>query len=190
MNTKTQTKQVNGVDVEQLLETIAAVSGSPKLGASTFCITNQWKGGDKNLSTIGDFKTLGKKHRHKRTFVYESGEPQAYCGSDEGANPVEFLLHALAGCVTTATAMHAAARGIKIESIETSIEGDLDLQGLFGLGENVTAGYTDIRMQMKIVSDAEGAKLEELKTLHQFSPVFQTIKNPVQLHVDLELNRS
>ena len=83
-------------------------------------------------------------------------------GNNEGANPGEMLLHALAGCVTTTTVMHATARGIRIESISTEISGDIDLQGLLDLDESVLAGYSKITMKIAIKADCSDAELDKL----------------------------
>lgn len=185
MNTQTTKpkKEINGIDIYGLHDVIKSFRNQPELAKSRFQITNQWLGGDSNRSTVGTFYAGGQQHEHKKTFVFDCGEPEALLGKDQGANPVEFVLHALAGCVTTSTAMHAAARGIHIRKIETSIEGDIDLQGLLGLSDQVPTGYQNIRVSMKIDSDAEGEKLEELKELYNFSPVVGTLRNPVNVQV-------
>jgi uncharacterized OsmC-like protein len=115
--------------------------------------------------------------------VYEWGA--ALLGHNEGANPVEFLLHALAGCVTTTTVLHAAARGIEIESLTTRLVGHIDLQGLLAL-DDVPAGYREIRIEMDI--QAKNASDEELDDLLRFaqahSPVCNTVCRPVPVIVE------
>ncbi len=179
-------QEINGIDLAGLHQLIKSVRQEPALGEARFRITNRWRGADENRTTVGGFYAGGREQQHVRKFVFDCGEPQALLGQDNGANPVEFLLHALAGCVTTATVMHAAAHGIRIRRIETGIEGDLDMQGLLGLSKTVPSGYRQIRMTMRIESDAEGEKLEVLKQLHGFSPVLDTLRRPVDVQVDIQ----
>jgi uncharacterized OsmC-like protein len=109
-------------------------------------------------------------------------------GNDDAANPVEFILHGLAGCLTTTTVYHAAAHGINIQSLETTLEGDLDLQGLLQTDPTVPSGYQEIRVSMKIKSDAKEDQLESLKNFYRFSPVFDTLMRPVKVNVSINSN--
>jgi uncharacterized OsmC-like protein len=106
-------------------------------------------------------------------------------GKDQGANPVEFVLHALAACLTTSLVYHAAARGIRLESVESQLEGDLDLQGFLGLSDQVRRGYKEIRVKFKVKSDASS---EQLKELTKFSPVYDIVSNPVPVSIQIERN--
>src|SRR5690606_19318784 len=112
---------------------------------------------------IGQFFCAGEEHTHKQRFVFRNDEGYVLLGNDDAANPVEFVLHALAGCVTTTTVYHAAARGIHIDELETTLEGDLDLQGLLQTDPSVPSGYQAIRVEMRIKSDAKPEQIEELK---------------------------
>ena len=89
---------------------------------------------------------------HKQKFEMDADEPPILAGEDEGANPVEHLLHALASCVTTSMVAHAAVRGIHVEEVESELEGDIDLRGFLGLSDDVPKGYTDIRVKVKVHS--------------------------------------
>lgn len=179
-------KRVNGVHLMNLHDTIKAVRQNPELGRSRFRATNQWLGQALNRTTIGDYFAAGQERRHKTTFVFENDEGEVLLGNDQAANPVEFILHALAGCVTTTTVYHAAALGINIHSLETTLEGDIDLRGFLGLSEEVPCGYQNIRVTMKIKSDAPAEKIEKLKQLYRFSPVFDTLTRAVDVNVTVE----
>lgn len=98
---------------------------------------------------------------------------------------MEFVLHALAACLTTSLVYHAAARGIRIESVESTLEGDLDLQGFLGLSEQVRRGYKEIRVKFQVTSDASPEQLEELT---KFSPVYDIVSNPVPVSIQIERN--
>jgi len=173
--------QLNGLDTRALVETLEALRANPALAQFEFRASNRWISGGENRSTIKDFYGAGAEDQSRREpFVFTNGEPPVLLGHNEGANPVEFLLHALAGCVTTTTVLHAAARGIEIESLTTRLVGDIDLQGLLALDE-VPAGYRQIRIEMDI--KARNASDEQLDDLLRFaeahSPVCNTVCRPV-----------
>lgn len=176
-------KFVNGVDLLGLFQTIEAVKDDPEIGDFRFRAKNRWHGGALNETTIDEFYGAREAQKRKRPFVFKNDEPPVLLGEDRGANPVEFLLHALAGCVTTTLAFHAAARGIKIEAIETGLKGDIDLQGFLGLSDDVPRGYKGIEVVMKVKSDAHPKILRELA---EFSPVYNTINGKTPVHVTVE----
>ncbi|MBV8052288.1 MAG: OsmC family protein, partial [Acidobacteriaceae bacterium] len=117
---------VNGVNVDDLFTTIDAVKATPSIAKFRFRIQNQWQGASRNHSIVNTFEGAGRQHSRTTPFVLEADEPQVLLGKDSAANPVEHLLHALASCLTTSMVYHAAARGIQIEEVESSLEGDID----------------------------------------------------------------
>jgi uncharacterized OsmC-like protein len=121
---------------------------------------------------------------HKQKFEMDADEPPILAGDDEGANPVEHLLHALASCVTTSMVAHAAVRGIHLEEVESELEGDIDLRGFLGLANDVPRGYTDIRVKFRVKADPKDfARLAELA---EFSPVFNTISQGARVDIQIE----
>ena len=175
----TITNVVNGVDLQRLTETVEAVQAQPDLAQFKFNATNEWIDGGHNRSTIRNFYGVGQEvTSRKATFVFDADEPDVLLGKDNGANPVEYLLHALAACMTTSMVYHAAARGITIESVESYLEGDLDLRGFLGLDEDVRPGYESIRATFKVKADASAEQLEEL---FNFSPVCNSVCQPVNV---------
>jgi uncharacterized OsmC-like protein len=107
-------------------------------------------------------------------------------GENRGANPVEFLLHGLAGCLTTTLVYHAAVRGIKLNSVKSTLEGDIDIHGLLALTDQVRPGYQQIRVSFDIDSPASREQLAELvKFAKDHSPVCDSISNPVDVVVKL-----
>jgi uncharacterized OsmC-like protein len=183
-------RNINGVDVDQLFSTINAIKEAPGLAKFEFRANNQWINGGHNRTSIKDFYGAGQEDTtRKRTFVFDSDEPVALLGEDNGANPVEFVLHALAGCLTTSLVYHAAAQGIKIDAVESKFEGDLDLRGFLGMNEDVRNGYENIRVTFKIKADAPEEKLKELCELAQKrSPVFDIVTNRVPVNVQLKMD--
>jgi uncharacterized OsmC-like protein len=186
MTTMTKERTLNGLDTTQLVATVDAIKATPALARFQFRNRNRWVDGGENHSTIRDFYGAGREDDSRRaSFEFVNGEPPVLLGNNEGANPVEFLLHALAGCVTTTFVLHAAARGIRIESISTQMEGDIDLRGLLGLDDSVFPGYEEIRMKMDIEADCSSEELDELLAYTQkHSPVCNSVCRPVPVVVE------
>lgn len=178
--------KTNGLDMEDLVGTVDALRQDPSLARFEFRATNQWINGGENRSRIKEFYGAGRED-DSRTEVFEftNGEPPVLLGDNEGANPVEFLLHALAGCVTTTTVLHAAARGIEIESLSTELVGTMDLQGLLALDDSVPVGYEQIRIRMDIKADCSDEELDALLAFAEdHSPVCNTVCRPVPVTVE------
>ncbi len=178
---------VNGVAVDDLFSTIDAVKAIPTIAKFTFRIRNQWETGSRNRSTVATFTGANQELSHPKPFTLEADEPAILLGKDLAANPVEYLLHALASCLTTSMVYHAAARGIAIEEVESSLEGDLDLRGFLGLAPSVRKGYQQIRLKLRIKADVTDQELRELTSLGpNFSPVFDSITKGVPITVTSE----
>ncbi len=190
MSTQTVTKETmnrtNGLDMEALVGTLEAVKQDPTLGAFEFRATNQWINGGENRSRIKEFYGAGSEDESRTdAFEFTNGEPPVLLGANEGANPVEFLLHALAGCVTTTTVLHATARGIEIERLSTELVGTIDVQGLLALDDTVPVGYEQIQIKMDIKADCSDDELDELLAFAKnHSPVCNTICRPVPVTVE------
>jgi uncharacterized OsmC-like protein len=182
---KETTNRTNGLDMEALAGTVEAVKQNPSLGAFEFRATNQWINGGENRSRIKEFYGAGSEDESRTdAFEFTNGEPPVLLGANEGANPVEFLLHALAGCVTTTTVLHAAARGIQIESLSTELVGNIDVQGLLALDDTVPVGYENIQITMDIKADCSDEELDDLLAFAKdHSPVCNTVCRPVPVTV-------
>ncbi|MNF70072.1 OsmC-like protein [compost metagenome] len=185
MNSQTTAKQqarpVNGVDVGALFDTIAAVKQDPGLAEFQFRASNRWINGGYNRSNIQAFHGCREEDSTRtQPFVLDADEPPVLLGQDRGANPVEYVLHALAACLTTTMVYHAAARGIEIRGVESKLQGDLDLRGFLGLDPNVRKGYRSVRVEMLVDSDASPAVLRELA---QFSPVYDIVSHSLPVEV-------
>ncbi len=179
------TTRVNGIELEVLQGTVQAIQEDPVLGECIFRASNTWLSGNNNRTKVDSFYGAKQEIAHKQTFTMDADEPPILAGQDQGANPVEHLLHALASCVTTSMVAHAAVQGIHIEALESELEGDLDLRGFLGLDPNVPKGFTDIRVNFKVNTDEEN--LDRLKRLTAFSPVFNTITQGA--NVDIQVQR-
>lgn len=181
-----KSQAVNGVNVDELFGTIEAVKKAPVIAKFRFRAENQWMGGGHNRTTVKNFYGTQQEHERKEPFVLDADEPPLLLGRDLGPNPVEYALTALAACVTSAIVYHAAAKGIAIRSMESRIEGDIDLQGFLGIRDDVPRGYQEIRMVVDIDADAPPEKLQEIVQLGPtYSPVYDTITRAVPVSVSL-----
>jgi uncharacterized OsmC-like protein len=171
---------INGVNVDGLNATIEAVKATPEIAKFRFNIKNTWKDAGQNSSKVNEFFGAGQLQSRSQSFVLEADEPLILLGKDSAANPAEYLLHALAACLTSAMVYHAAARGVHIEAVESSIEGDIDARGLLDVDQNVRTGYQGLRVNFKIKADVPDAQLQQIAQLGpRFSPVFDSVTNGV-----------
>jgi uncharacterized OsmC-like protein len=177
---------VNGVDVAALSQTLDAMKCEPALGAFQFRAGNTWLGGGLNRSVIAGFYGAGRERPREKPFSLSADEPPVLLGGDKGANPVEFVLHALAACLTTSLVYHAAARGISIKTVSSEVEGDIDVRGFMGLADDVRKGYHHVRVKMRVASDAPA---EQLEALAKFSPVFDIVSNSLPVALTVETHR-
>jgi uncharacterized OsmC-like protein len=174
----------NGVNVTGVVETIKAIKADEELAKFQFRARNSWIDGGHNRSTIQGFYGCRMEDESRtEPFVLDADEPPVLLGQDAGANPVEFILHALAGCLTTTMVYHAASRGIEIDAVDSTLEGDLDLRGFLGISNEVRKGYQTIRVKMRVKSEA---KPEMLRELAQFSPVYDVVSRSVPVDIAVE----
>jgi uncharacterized OsmC-like protein len=179
-----QQTTLNGVDTQRLFGTVEAISETPELARFQFRARNTWVHGGHNRSTIKEFYGAGQEDTSRvEPFVYDNDEPDVLLGTDRGANPVEYVLHALAGCLTTTLVYNAAALGIPLEKVESIYEGDLDLRGFLGLSDDVRSGFEEIRVKFELTGDLTDEQLEQLVAAQQRSPVFDIVSNAVPVQI-------
>jgi uncharacterized OsmC-like protein len=177
----------NGVNTEQMFGTLDAVKADPTLAKFQFRARNRWIDGSHNRSTIRDFYAAGQEDTSRsEDFVLDAGEPAILLGSDTGPNPAEYLLHALAACLTTAIVYVAAARRVRLTEVESTIEGDMDVQGTLGLSDEYRNGFEQIRISFRVKGEAPDEKLREVVArAAQRSAVFDMVTNGVPVAVDV-----
>jgi uncharacterized OsmC-like protein len=158
--TITESSTPNGVDIASLFGTIDVVRNQRDLADFTFRASSTWLSGTHSRTTMGTFSGAGGDHEHKASYAYDADHPAVLVGSDEAPTPVEFLLHAIAACLTAGIANIAAARGVELRSVTSTIEGDVDLQGILGLSDEVRNGYRTMRVHFDIDSPAPKADVE------------------------------
>jgi uncharacterized OsmC-like protein len=153
---------LNGVNTPALFATIDVVKHQPQLAAFQFRAKGDWLGGTHTQTTMSEFSGAGGEHSHKAAYTADADHPAVLCGQDDGPTPVEYVLHALAACLTAGIANIAAARGITLRSVTSSLEGDMDLRGILGLSKEVRNGFSAMRVGFTVKGDAPEAKLQEL----------------------------
>jgi uncharacterized OsmC-like protein len=177
----------NGVDTPTLFATIDAVKQQPTLGRAQFRASNRWIQGTHSQTRLESWSGAGGEQRHVREFAYDADHPAVLCGKDEAITPIEFLLHALASCLTAGIANIAAARGVTLSEVSSEVEGDIDLQGILGLSNEVRNGYERMRVRFRIKGDAPLAVLRQIVDQSRArSAVFDVITNrvPIEIAVD------
>jgi len=177
----------NGVDTATLFATLDAVKQAPEAARFQFRARNEWVSGTRNRSTIADYFGVGEERSHERTFVFDADHPAVLVGQDHGPTPVEFVLHALAACLTAGLANIAAARKIRLTEVRSTVSGDIDLNGILGLNPAVRNGYERITVRFTVKGDAPEEKLRELvEQSRARSAVYDVITNgvPVTIEVD------
>jgi len=177
---------INGVDVPTLLATIGAVGAQPELAQFTFRANSKWLTGTRSQARINGFSGAGGDHTRVEDFVVEGDHPSVLCGGDAAPAPVEYLLSALAACITAGIGNIASARQVKLTSVETTVEGDMDMQGILGLNDEARNGFNNIRASFKIAGDAPSEKLQQIVEQSMArSAVLDVLTNGVKVNVDI-----
>ena len=175
----------NGVDSEQMYGTLDAIKATPELGVFQFRARNRWIDGAHNRSTIRGFYGAGQEDdTRSEAFTIDAGEPAVLLGSDTGANPAEHLLHALAACLTTSLVYVAAARGVRLTEVESTLDGNMDVRGALGLSDEVRNGFENISATFRVKGDAPPEKLREVVARAQArSAVYDMVTHGVPVDV-------
>lgn len=178
---------LNGVDVPTLFATIDAVDNQRELARFRFRATNRWQSGTHSRTSITSYYGAGQEHEHVREFTVDADHPQVLVGADNAPLPVELVLAGLASCLTSGIGNIAAARGVKLQKVESVVEGEIDIQGILGLSDQVRNGYESIRVDFTIEGDAPEETLRKIvEQSRARSAVFDIITNrtPVQVSVN------
>jgi uncharacterized OsmC-like protein len=177
---------INGVNVEQYNANVEAIRENPEIAKFQFRVSNEWMGGTSNRSIVKELYGACEEMAREKPFTLEMDEPPVLLGSDSAVNPVEAALSALAGCLTTTFVFQAAEQGVRIDRLESRIEGDVDLHGALGLDETVPTRLDKIRVSLNVKADASREKIRELVELaKKRSVVFDTINRGLPISVEL-----
>jgi len=184
--TAVQTKVDNGVNIEALIGAREALSKTPEAARFTWHASSQWVNGTHSRTTVQKFFGLGEEQSHRVEFKFDTDHPEIFASEDNGATPVEFVLAALAGCLTAGVAAVAQMRRIQLRSVSATLEAGMDIQGILGIDSEVRNGFDGIRVSYDI--DADAAK-DEVKAIvaqsQKRSAVFDILTNPTNVTVDV-----
>jgi uncharacterized OsmC-like protein len=184
MSQQIETKTVNGVNLEPVMKVIGSVQENPANARFRFRLNNRWVDGGLNRSRIqGYFADGQEQETRNEPFLVDADEPAITAGGDSAPNPMEFVLHSLASCLTSTLVYHAAVQGIEIKSVESALEGEMDVRGMLGLEEDVRKGYDQVRVRMRVKSPASA---DTLKGLAMFSPVYDIVSSSLPVELILE----
>ena len=186
MTVTTQPQPRNGVDVATLFATLDAVKENPDIAKFQFRARNSWQGGTHSRSEYSDFFGAAQEMSHKNVTVVESDHPEVLVGTDHAPTPVEYLLHAIASCLTSGIANVASARGVNLTKVSSKVEGDIDLLGILGLSNEVRNGYEQIKVTFHVEGDADDATLREIvEQSRRRSAVYDALTNPTPVQIDV-----
>ena len=178
----------NGVDTATLFATLDAVKDDPDIAKFRFRATNTWVSGTHNRSTIHGFHGAKQEMTHRQPFTFDADHPPVLVGTDNGPTPVEYVLHALAACLTAGIANIAAARGVTLTEVSSTVEGDIDLLGILGLSDQVRNGYQQIRVGFTLRGDDPDKLRSVVEQSRQRSAVFDIVTNGVPVSVDVDVD--
>lgn len=185
-STTTSTRQpINGVDVPTFFATIDAVRQHPEAAQFQFRAHNAWVEGTHSRGIVEDYFGVGEERKHERTFVFESDHPAILVGKDGGATPLEFVLHALASCLTAGLANIASARGIRLTEVRSTVSGDIDLRGILGLDPDVRNGFSGVTVRFHVQGDAPE---DELRALVEQSRARSAVYDVLTHHVPVQID--
>jgi uncharacterized OsmC-like protein len=184
--TTTESPVDNGVKVDALLAARAALTDAPEAAQFQFRATNTWINGTHSRSSVDGFSGLGQEQRRKAGFTYDADHPELFAADDAGATPAEFVLVALASCLTAGVASVAQHRGIQLRSVTATIEGDVDVQGILGIDSDVRNGFNGIKVTYSIDADASPEDIKALVAQSQKrSAVYDIVTNPTNITVEV-----
>ena len=187
MTITTENPRTNGVDTATLFATLDAVKGQPEIAKFQFRATNTWVEGTHSRSSFSGFHGAMQELEHKSVTTVESDHPAVLVGQDEAPTPVEYLLHAIAACLTAGIANVAAVRGVQLSKVSSTVEGDIDLLGIFGLSDgSVRNGYQQIKVTLHVEGDADDATLRGIvEQSRRRSAVYDALTQPTPVEIDV-----
>jgi uncharacterized OsmC-like protein len=181
-----EVKVQNGVNVEALLAAREALRDAPEAAKFTWRASCKWRNGTHSQTTINGFRGLGDEQKHKTEFSFDADHPEIFASEDLGATPIEYVLVGLASCLTAGVAAVAQNRGIQLRSVEATLEGSMNIQGILGIDADVRNGYDDIKVTFKIDADASKKEIEALVAQSQKrSAVYDVVTNPTNVTVEV-----
>jgi len=186
MTVTTDNPRINGVDTATLFGTLDAVKAQPAIAKFQFRAANTWLNGTHSRSTFSGFFGATQELEHRQVTTVEADHPEVLTGEDHAPTPVEMVLHGIAACLTAGLANIAAARGVHLTEVTSTVEGDIDLLGILGLSDDVRNGYEQVRVTMHVKGDADDDTLRALvEQSRRRSAVYDVLTNPTPVVIDV-----
>lgn len=174
----------NGVNAAALLSARESLKEVPEAAKFKWRASCEWLNGTHSRSAIGNFFGLGSEQSRNKTFAVEADHPNVFASEDKAPTPVELVLSGLASCLTAGVAAVAQRRGIQLHSVKATLEGDMDIQGILGMDDDVRNGFGGIRVHFDICADASEDDIKALVAQSQKrSAVFDVVTNPTSVLV-------
>jgi uncharacterized OsmC-like protein len=179
-----ESKVKNGVNVDALLAAREALKSAPQAAKFTWRASCKWQNGTHSKTQIQGFHGLGEEQKHKTEFSFDADHPEIFASEDLGVTPIEYVLVGLASCLTAGVAAVAQNRGVQLRSVESKLEGTMDIQGILGIDRDVRNGYDDIKVTFNIDADASKKEIEAIVAQSQKrSAVYDVLTNPTNVTV-------
>ena len=176
----------NGVNVAALLAAREALKSAPEAAKFTWRASCKWQNGTHSKTDVSSFFGLGQEQQHKTQTSFDADHPEIFASEDKGITPIEYVLVGLASCLTAGIASVAQNRGIQLRSVESKLEGEMDIQGILGMDSDVRNGYDNVKVTFEIDADASQEDIEAIVAQSQKrSAVYDALTNPVNVTVDV-----
>lgn len=179
-------EHLNGIDTDTLFDEMDALRAEPRKAQTTWSATTSWEGGDVSRTQISSWTLGGEKLAQEFDIMID--EPVQLLGTGRYPNPQQVLFAAINACILNTFVVNAAVRGVRLESLELELEGDIDLRGFLGIEESVPRGYTELNLVVRVRGDATREQFEEImQSACDHSPNFYTVTQPVPIKGRLEM---
>jgi uncharacterized OsmC-like protein len=169
---------LNGVNTQTLRTVFSSLQNQPEMAKVTFSVKSKWNGGFSVGTTASKgFRMGGQNIERNSEYKTQYDFPIQLSGEDRGPTVCEGCMGALAACLTQTMVAHATSRGIRLDSIDIDVEGDIDMRGISGISKDVRPGTQQFRVKINIKSSAaSNEQLDELREIgKRFSPAFDTL---------------
>ncbi|HUW04272.1 MAG TPA: OsmC family protein [Acidimicrobiales bacterium] len=175
-------QEVNGVPCDKMFGAIAKVREDGELAQFRFSAKNEWISGTASRSSIHEWYGMGGDHVHVDQYSYAADHPTL--GHGHGPTPQEYVLHALAACITAGVATGAAARNISLNSVSSEVSADIDVRGVLGVDPDVRKGFSNVTITFDIDADCDDEQKDALMAAGaKYSAVFDMLANPTEVNI-------
>lgn len=185
MSTTVAPTTLNGWDLPEMQAAIDMIADHPEAGALTWRSHVTWDAGFGLDVRTDSIEQLDE--RMPRAFTMRSDHPPALLGQNTGPTAIEIVVAALGACITGTYAAQATARGVELERLEVDLETLIDLNGFFGLDEDVRPGLQGVTATFRVQADADDEVLDEIAdAVTRLSPVHDTLTQPVDVQLAVQ----